>query len=38
MGDGGLDVGPISFIVCWLRQSSSGLMFGIWLAYVLLMF
>lgn len=29
MGDGGSNVSYVSFIVCWLRQSSFGKIFGI---------
>lgn len=36
MGDGGLDVGHVSFFVCQWRQSNFGLMFGIFFADVLL--
>jgi len=38
MGDGKLDAGHVSFFVYRLRQSNFGLMFGICLEYVLLMF
>ena len=38
MGGGGLDVGHVSFIIYRLRQRIFVLVFGICLAYVLVMF